>query len=54
MEIFIDDDTKLTLHGLQQYFIRLEEPEKVSFSPLVLTSQPLSFLPWLLLSRIAS
>lgn len=29
MEIFIDDDTKLTLHGLQQYYIRLEESEKV-------------------------
>eukprot|EP00341_Mesodinium_pulex_P016132 CAMPEP_0116995284 /NCGR_PEP_ID=MMETSP0467-20121206/68659_1 /TAXON_ID=283647 /ORGANISM="Mesodinium pulex, Strain SPMC105" /LENGTH=418 /DNA_ID=CAMNT_0004693563 /DNA_START=39 /DNA_END=1295 /DNA_ORIENTATION=+ len=28
MEIFVDDDTKLTLHGLQQYFIRLEENEK--------------------------
>jgi ATP-dependent RNA helicase UAP56/SUB2 len=28
MEIFVDDDTKLTLHGLQQYFIRLEEGEK--------------------------
>ena len=22
MEIFVDDDTKLTLHGLQQYYIR--------------------------------
>ena len=28
MEIFVDDDTKLTLHGLQQYFIRLDESEK--------------------------
>ena len=28
MEIFVDDDTKLTLHGLQQYFVRLEEGEK--------------------------
>jgi len=25
MEVFVDDDTKLTLHGLQQYFVRLEE-----------------------------
>ncbi len=24
MEIFVDDDTKLTLHGLQQYYIRYE------------------------------
>ena len=28
MEIFIDDQTKLTLHGLQQYFIKLQEAEK--------------------------
>jgi ATP-dependent RNA helicase UAP56/SUB2 len=28
MEIFVDDDTKLTLHGLQQYYIRLSENEK--------------------------
>lgn len=27
-EIFVDDDTKLTLHGLQQYYIRLDEKEK--------------------------
>lgn len=27
-EIFVDDETKLTLHGLQQYLIRLEEKEK--------------------------
>lgn len=28
MEIFVDDKTKLVLHGLQQYYIRLEENEK--------------------------
>lgn len=28
MEVFVDDDTKLTLHGLQQYYIRLDENEK--------------------------
>jgi ATP-dependent RNA helicase UAP56/SUB2 len=28
MEVFVDDETKLTLHGLQQYFVRLEENEK--------------------------
>jgi len=28
MEIFVDDDTKLTLHGLQQYYIKLQENEK--------------------------
>lgn len=28
MEIFVDDDTKLTLHGLQQYYVRLTEEEK--------------------------
>jgi ATP-dependent RNA helicase UAP56/SUB2 len=38
MEIFIDDDTKLTLHGLQQYYIHLEEPEKVSSLSLSLSS----------------
>mmetsp|Transcript_29365 Transcript_29365/g.94204 ORF Transcript_29365/g.94204 Transcript_29365/m.94204 type:complete len:348 (+) Transcript_29365:1234-2277(+) len=27
-EIFIDDDTKLTLHGLRQYYVRLGENEK--------------------------
>lgn len=28
LEIFIDDESKLTLHGLQQYFIELDEKEK--------------------------
>jgi len=28
MEIFIDDDTKLTLYGLVQYYVKLEENEK--------------------------
>lgn len=28
LEIYVDDETKLTLHGLQQYFIKLEEKEK--------------------------
>jgi ATP-dependent RNA helicase UAP56/SUB2 len=28
MEIYVDDEAKLTLHGLQQYFIKLEEHEK--------------------------
>lgn len=28
MEIFVDDDTKLTLYGLQQYYIHLTEAEK--------------------------
>ncbi len=28
MEVFVDDDTKLTLHGLQQYYVKLEENEK--------------------------
>jgi ATP-dependent RNA helicase UAP56/SUB2 len=27
-EIYIDDDTKLTLHGLQQYYVKLTEKEK--------------------------
>ena len=28
LEIYVDDEAKLTLHGLQQYFVRLDEKEK--------------------------
>jgi len=28
-EIFIDNQSKLTLHGLKQYYIKLEEKEKI-------------------------
>lgn len=28
LEIYVDDETKLTLHGLQQHFVRLEEGTK--------------------------
>jgi len=28
MEIYVDDESKLTLHGLQQYYIRLTENQK--------------------------
>jgi len=28
LEIYVDDEKKLTLHGLQQYYIKLEEREK--------------------------
>merc|ERR1712141_847957 len=28
MEVFIDDDTKLTLHGLQQHYVKIKENEK--------------------------
>ena len=28
LEIYVDDETKLTLHGLQQYYIQLSEGEK--------------------------
>jgi ATP-dependent RNA helicase UAP56/SUB2 len=24
-ELFVDDDSKLTLHGLKQYYVKLEE-----------------------------
>lgn len=27
-EHYVDEDTKLTLHGLQQYYVKLEEKEK--------------------------
>lgn len=28
VEIFIDDESKLTLHGLQQYYVKLTEQQK--------------------------
>jgi len=28
LEIYVDDETKLTLHGLQQYYIKISEAEK--------------------------
>jgi ATP-dependent RNA helicase UAP56/SUB2 len=28
LEIFVDDETKLTLHGLQQFYIKLGPEEK--------------------------
>ncbi|KAJ3186867.1 Suppressor of the cold-sensitive snRNP biogenesis mutant brr1-1 [Gaertneriomyces sp. JEL0708] len=28
LEIYVDDETKLTLHGLQQYYVKLTESEK--------------------------
>ena len=28
LEIFVDDETKLTLHGLQQHYVKLEEVAK--------------------------
>jgi ATP-dependent RNA helicase UAP56/SUB2 len=28
LEIYVDDEAKLTLHGLQQFYIKLEEKEK--------------------------
>ena len=28
LEIFVDDETKLTLHGLQQHYVKLEEAGK--------------------------
>jgi ATP-dependent RNA helicase UAP56/SUB2 len=28
LEIFVDDETKLTLHGLQQHYVKLEENQK--------------------------
>lgn len=28
MEVYVDDEAKLTLHGLQQYYVRLKENEK--------------------------
>lgn len=28
LEVFVDDETKLTLHGLKQYYVKLKESEK--------------------------
>ena len=28
MEVFIDDETKLTLHGLRQHYLKLRDNEK--------------------------
>jgi ATP-dependent RNA helicase UAP56/SUB2 len=28
LEIYVDDETKLTLHGLQQHYIKLQEAAK--------------------------
>lgn len=28
MEVYVDDETKLTLHGLQQYYCKLKDSEK--------------------------
>ena len=28
LEIYVDDETKLTLHGLQQFYVKLSEAEK--------------------------
>ncbi len=28
-EIYIDNDTKLTLHGLQQYIVKINEDQKI-------------------------
>lgn len=28
MEVYVDDETKLTLHGLRQHYVKLNENEK--------------------------
>lgn len=28
MEVYVDDDTKLTLHGLRQHYVKLKDHEK--------------------------
>jgi ATP-dependent RNA helicase UAP56/SUB2 len=28
-ELYVDSDSKLTLHGLKQYFVKLEENKKI-------------------------
>lgn len=29
-EVYVDDETKLTLHGLLQYYVKLTEAEKIT------------------------
>lgn len=51
LEIFVDDETKLTLHGLQQHYIKLEEAgknlkltellDKLEFNQVILDSKTL-------------
>jgi ATP-dependent RNA helicase UAP56/SUB2 len=41
LEIYVDDETKLTLHGLQQYSKRLSEEEKVIENSNSATRRPL-------------
>lgn len=50
MEVFVDDETKLTLHGLQQYYVKLKDSEKnrklfdlldvLEFNQVMLPSSP--------------
>lgn len=28
MEVYVDDESKLTLHGLQQHYVKLKDNEK--------------------------
>ena len=28
MEVYVDDEAKLTLHGLQQHYVKLKDAEK--------------------------
>lgn len=28
MEVYVDDEAKLTLHGLQQHYVKIKENEK--------------------------
>jgi len=55
LEIFVDDETKLTLHGLQQHFVKMDEVGKnrklnelldtLEFNQVC--SSPLNFYPML-------
>ncbi|KAH8023375.1 hypothetical protein HPB51_013213 [Rhipicephalus microplus] len=52
MEVYVDDEAKLTLHGLQQYYMKLRENEKnrklielldfLEFNQVVIFVQPFS------------
>lgn len=59
MEVYVDDEAKLTLHGLQQHYVKLKENEKnkklfelldvLEFNQVsMLAKRPLNSSTWML------
>jgi ATP-dependent RNA helicase UAP56/SUB2 len=36
LEIYVDDEKKLTLHGLQQFYIKLDELDSLEFNQVII------------------